>query len=163
MSQINAPMRIPWPPILFAGCLSIILGARNLGVEAIVLSPFWLKGVAATIMLVGLGMIGMAVLEFLRGRTAIRPDRGATTLLDAGIFGLSRNPIYEGEALILGGLTLVSPNVPAILALLAFLIGINRLIRLEEAHLAHRFGEAYQHYRTHVPRFMVSWMRFSRR
>lgn len=79
--------------------------------------------------------------------------RRQTPLVNTGVFGLSRNPIFLGVMLTLLGLFLVIPNA---LTLLAFVLGvvlIQTQVRLEEEFLA-RTREGYAEYRRRVRRWL---------
>jgi protein-S-isoprenylcysteine O-methyltransferase Ste14 len=81
-------------------------------------------------------------------------DEHATPLVTRGVFGLSRNPIFLGMRLMLGGLFLVLPNA---VTLAIWLLG-DALIRiqvyLEEGHLLKLHGQDYENYRQHVRRWV---------
>jgi protein-S-isoprenylcysteine O-methyltransferase Ste14 len=77
-----------------------------------------------------------------------------TPLVTRGVFSLSRNPIFLGMRLMLGGLFLVLPNATT---LAIWLLG-DALIRiqvyLEEEHLLKVHGQDYEDYRQHVRRWV---------
>lgn len=157
-------MRWPWPPVLFAACLGGGLLAQALGLGGLRLAEWGaLRVLGAGLILAGLGMIGAAILAMLGARTEIRPDRPAGTLLARGMFGWSRNPIYEGEGIALFGLGVLLAAPALLLAALLFRLAIARLIALEEAHLSARFGAAYASYCAATPRFAFFRLPFSRR
>jgi protein-S-isoprenylcysteine O-methyltransferase Ste14 len=77
-----------------------------------------------------------------------------TPLVQTGVFGWSRNPIFLGLMLTLLGLFLVIPNA---LTLLAFVLGVVLIqiqVRLEEEFLGGAHGEAYAEYRQRVRRWL---------
>jgi protein-S-isoprenylcysteine O-methyltransferase Ste14 len=72
-----------------------------------------------------------------------------------GPFALSRNPIYLGEALILSGLAGIESSAGYAAAAALFVILVTRLaIVREEAHLAARFGAAWEAYAGRVRRWL---------
>jgi len=77
-----------------------------------------------------------------------------TALVQTGVFGFSRNPIFLGMIITLVGLFLVIPNALTLLTLLmgAMLIGIQ--VRLEEEFLLKSHGEDYARYKQHVRRWL---------
>lgn len=77
-----------------------------------------------------------------------------TELVQAGVFRLSRNPIFVGMIVTLLGLFLVIPNVGTLVTLLvgAILIGIQ--VRLEEEYLTSTHGDTYTEYRRKVRRWI---------
>lgn len=77
-----------------------------------------------------------------------------TPLVQRGVFGLSRNPIFLGMMLTLLGLFLVIPNA---LTLLIFVLGVVLIqiqVRLEEEFLAGTHGGDYTEYRRRVRRWL---------
>lgn len=78
----------------------------------------------------------------------------ATELVARGLFAVSRNPIFLGMTLSLAGLFLVTPNALTLLFLILGHVLIQVQIRLEEAFLAERHGEAYVAYCKRVRRMI---------
>ena len=77
-----------------------------------------------------------------------------TPLVQKGLFGISRNPIFLGMMVTLLGLFLTLPNA---LTLLAFVVGVVLIgvqVRLEENYLAQVHPEAYREYRQRVRRWL---------
>lgn len=111
---------------------------------------------------IALGLAGAAscvagVIAFRRARTTVDPMRpgAASTLVVAGIYRLSRNPMYLGFALALLGWALVLAKVSALLVLPLFVLYLNRCqIRPEEAALRARFGSAFDAYAARVRRWL---------
>lgn len=149
------PNRIPWPPILFFGCL---FGAYLL--NRILPVPFlYLGGVFALLgwllVVAALGVIVWAFLTFSEASTPIMPHRGARRLLTGGPFRFSRNPIYLAELAILIGLGLTLEPLWYWPAAWVFHRQITRLaIEREEAHLAARFGAEWEAYAARVRRWI---------
>jgi len=79
----------------------------------------------------------------------------AGRLVQGGVFGLVRNPMYIGNVLIAVGMTvyLRSPLAYAILIPL-FMFLYQALIAAEEAYLCDRFGSDYEEYCAKVNRFL---------
>jgi len=77
-----------------------------------------------------------------------------TALVQQGIFGLSRNPIFLGMQIMLLGLLLVLPNaVTLVIAVLGVAL-IQIQVRLEEDHLLRLHGEDYRVYQRRVRRWL---------
>lgn len=70
-----------------------------------------------------------------------------------GLFARSRNPIFLSMRLNLIGLMCLKPNLFSLLILASGELLIQLQVRLEEAHLPLVYGEAYEAYRTQVPRW----------
>jgi protein-S-isoprenylcysteine O-methyltransferase Ste14 len=77
-----------------------------------------------------------------------------TKLARAGVFRISRNPIFLGMMVTLLGLLLVIPNA---ITLMTFVLGvalINIQVRLEEEYLKATHGEEYVRYTQRVRRWI---------
>jgi len=77
-----------------------------------------------------------------------------TPLVQEGLFGVSRNPIFVGMIFTLLGLFLTLPNAFTLLASVLGVVLIGIQVRLEEEHLAQLHPEAYQEYRQRVRRWL---------
>lgn len=77
-----------------------------------------------------------------------------TTLVDKGIFKLSRNPVFLGVLLIYLGIFLIAPNVLSftLFALCYFILQIQS--RLEEEYLENTHGKIYLDYKKKVRRWI---------
>ena len=92
---------------------------------------------------------------FLHKRTAIRPDRPATTLAVSGPYSLTRNPMYLSLALLYAGIAILYQSIWALVFLLPVLFIIDRRVIVpEELYLERRFGPTYSHYRSRVRRWI---------
>lgn len=79
----------------------------------------------------------------------------ANTLVEGGIFGHSRNPLYVANMLILLGLAIVHNGwVMYLVVLPLFAFTYVAIVRAEEQYLRARFGGAYDTYCARVPRWM---------
>jgi protein-S-isoprenylcysteine O-methyltransferase Ste14 len=78
-----------------------------------------------------------------------------TALVDTGVFGLVRNPIYTAMLILELGIALLTPNA-VVLAGLALTVAALELQvrRVEEPYLLAKHGAAYRDYTTRVGRFI---------
>jgi len=84
----------------------------------------------------------------------------ASRLVHGGIYGLTRNPMYVGNMLMVTGLCMASGSVGATLFVIPFFLFVYQaIVSAEEAFLRHRFGSEYEEYCALVPRFLPSWRR----
>ena len=115
--------------------------------------PLRAAGIAA--ILAGLGLDVATMVTMRRARANILPHRAATALVTGGPFALSRNPIYLGNTMMLGGAGLAFANAWFLLAawMAARLVTVLAIQR-EEAHLASRFGAAWDAYARRTPRWL---------
>ena len=126
------------------------------------LGPVWTAELRLVALAVGailtIGGLGLAILGVRHLRNALTPlpyPRDDATLVQTGVYGRVRHPIYGG--LIIGsvGWGLLTAS-PAALAMAVVLLGFFELkSRREEAWLVDRFPE-YPAYRARTPR-LIPW------
>ncbi len=115
----------------------------------------WMQLLGQGLILLGIVAMALAVWEFLRARTTFIPRRVPTAFLQAGIYRFSRNPIYLGDALVLGGLIFYWDVLPGLLLVPLFCSLITRRYILgEEAGLEAKFGEEFTIWRSKVRRWL---------
>ena len=100
-------------------------------------------------MLAWAGQIGMGA----SWRVGVAED-ATGALVTEGLFRVSRNPVFTGQVLLLGGVALSIPAVLTWMAVLLFWLSARGQIMSEERLLETRFGEAYRTYRARVPRWI---------
>lgn len=152
----EAPSRIPWPPLLLAGLISLAYAAESLWqISTGFPLPPWLRLIGAILVVSSLSLISWSALTLWRAATTVRPDRPVSSLVVSGPFAISRNPIYLADTLLLIGLSL-SLSWPILLPCATlFAALVDRLaIRPEERHLAAKFPSAFEAYRSHVRRWL---------
>ena len=114
--------------------------------------PGWL---GTALVFVGLALMVAAVAEMMRKRTTPIPHMQPNALAQGGIFGLSRNPIYLGDALILAGLALRwDAPVGLILVPVFMWVITQRFIHAEEARLHAAFPDEFPRYAERVRRWL---------
>src|SRR5688572_19026060 len=106
-----------------------------------------------------LGFIGstLGFVEFRRAKTTVNPTNpgSSSSLVKAGIYRHTRNPMYLGFLLMLAAWATLMGNVISFLALPAFAFYLNRFqIKPEERALASIFGDEFRAYRTEVRRWI---------
>lgn len=142
------------------GGLLLLLVARAAGLAPAAVGRLdWLAAAPVRIagwalLLLSLGWIVVAQAQ-MGASWRVGIDRGSRPpLVRRGLFARSRNPIFLGMRLNLGGLFLVDPSAPTLAALLLGEALIQVQVRLEEQHLAAAFGADYDAYRREVPRWL---------
>lgn len=151
MTPRRALSEIDIPPLWLGLCAAAVWA---LGREFPVPVPF---GRVAGGGLVGLGLLlmGLAAAQMVLARTSFIPRRQPDRLVTNGVFALSRNPIYLGDALVLTGLCLAWRAPQALILVPAFMAFItHRFIRAEEAWIGAAYGPAYAAYRAKVRRWL---------
>jgi protein-S-isoprenylcysteine O-methyltransferase Ste14 len=114
----------------------------------------FLKGTGVVLLLVSLFWIVLAQAQMGNAwRIGIDHER-ATELVDAGLFGLSRNPIFLGMRISLLGFFLALPDALTLVVLVLSEVLIQVQVRLEEEYLKSLHGEAYASYQGRVRRWI---------
>ena len=108
----------------------------------------------------GLIALGGALVLTAAGQMVLRhttfiPRRDPSALVTGGVFALSRNPIYLGDALVLAGFLLINDGFLALPLVPAFMLLITRRYILgEEARILATFGDEYAAYCRHTRRWI---------
>lgn len=118
-------------------------------------NTWWTRALGDVLIVGGLGSMGAAFWEFLRGKTSVIPRQIPTAFLKRGIYRFTRNPIYLGDAMVLAG-AILHWDVPLALVLVpAFGWFISaRFIRGEEAGLIAQFGDDARDWMGRVRRWL---------
>jgi protein-S-isoprenylcysteine O-methyltransferase Ste14 len=147
------PNRLPWPPMIFAGCVIAGLVIHWLNALLLPQALFW-PGIA--LLGGGLFLDVWAMWTMFSARTNILPHRAADHLVTHGPFALTRNPIYVGNTIAMLGLALVLRNGWMVGAAIAAAgLTHNLAVVREEAHLKAKFGKAWDDYAARVKRWWV--------
>src|SRR5687767_5871133 len=114
----------------------------------------WLKWVGIALLL--LSLLWTVLAQARMGESwRIGIDREhQTPLVQAGVFGFSRNPIFLGMMFTLLGPFLVLPNAFTLLVFVLGVVLINIQVRLEEEFLSRTHGEDYASYCRRVRRWL---------
>jgi protein-S-isoprenylcysteine O-methyltransferase Ste14 len=112
-------------------------------------------GLSLACLALGLLLMVSAVMAMRRAATTVNPRRQPQALVADGVFGMSRNPIYLGDALILLAAVFWVNEVFALPVVAAFVWVINdRFIPIEEERLADAFGDPPAEYFQRVRRWI---------
>jgi protein-S-isoprenylcysteine O-methyltransferase Ste14 len=112
-----------------------------------------LVGIAFSIS--GISLIVAARREFARYGQPTDPGHPTSQVVKTGVFALSRNPLYLGGALLLGGMALTLNLFWSLVALLVSIIICQHVLIIpEEKYLTAKFGAEYQAYTTVVQRWL---------
>jgi len=103
----------------------------------------------------GIGLVAAAISTLVRARTTFLPDRESNSLVIAGPFAISRNPIYVGMMAVYVGAALVANMAwPVLLLPLVWILMRVLIINREERYLDEKFGVNYADYRRRVRRWL---------
>ena len=107
------------------------------------------------VVVLGVALIFDAVAWFARIETSPDPGRPTTKIVDEGPYQFTRNPMYLGMALIMGGLALLGDALWPLLALIPVLYVIRTaVIDKEERYLEAKFGDGYRGFKARVRRWL---------
>ncbi len=142
------------PPLIYGGFLIV-----GWAINAIWRLPFlaaWLvPWLAAPFITAGLLLALFAVGTMRQARTTLDHHHPTTTIVTAGPYRWTRNPIYVAFTLIYVGIACGLNCLWALVLLPAALLLIDRgVIRGEEAYLERKFGDPYRQYLAHVRRWL---------
>ena len=115
------------------------------------------KGVALILATIGILFCGLGVAGFRKANTTVNPVHPETTstLVQSGIYGITRNPMYVGFAVLLMAWGVFLGSIPALVFGFVFVPYMNRLqIKPEERMLESLFGEEYLSYMNRVRRWI---------
>lgn len=144
------------PPLIFL--LFLLAGwglGEILGGPVMIANESVRRTLALILIVVGLGFDGFAAGQMRRHATAVEPWKGASKLLDGGLFAHTRNPIYLGFAITYCGFSVAMDSLYALALLVPCLVVIDRMVvTREEAHLSAVFGAEYEAYCSKVRRWL---------
>jgi protein-S-isoprenylcysteine O-methyltransferase Ste14 len=106
--------------------------------------------------LLGVGIAGLGVRDLGTNLTSFPRPRERGTLVQEGLYGLVRHPIYCGVLLAALGWSLARASTVALLLTLALGLFFDRKAAVEERWLAARFPE-YTAYRKRVKK-LIPWL-----
>jgi protein-S-isoprenylcysteine O-methyltransferase Ste14 len=148
---------IPWPPLIYCAAIAI----------SIVLGLFyplpWIGDLLGDLLFAAgfVVLFAVAALWFtairamMRARTTMNPNGVPEHLVTSGPFGVTRNPMYLANTLMLIGVAFVSGIVWFLpLALIAAFATQKVAIEKEEKVLAAKFGKKYRDYAKRVRRWI---------
>jgi len=143
------------PPLALFVVVAALMYLLALG--APILATRYRYGLGLPPILLGACLAIAGVVQFRRADTTVDPrsPEKASTLVTDGVYEFTRNPMYLGFVLMLGGWVaiLASPASIAIVALYAFYLDRVQ-IPPEEAALKARFGAAFDDYAARVRRWL---------
>ena len=153
MSSLEA--KVP-PPAVAAAIAVAMWGASKL-VPALQVSSSLRLGAAAAILFLGIAFSAAGLLAFRRARTTVNPTRPekATSLVNSGVYRITRNPMYVGLSCVLVAWAVFLSSAWALLGPVTFVFYIGRFqIPPEERALTKLFASEYLAYQARVRRWL---------
>ena len=144
--------KIP-PPLVTMLCIGIIY-LFEIQIEY---SHPNLKTVGIIFLILGLIIIFLAVLKFIKTKTTVDPTRPYKTsnLVISGIYKITRNPMYLGMLFLIIAYAIYNNNVIGCIIIPIFIFYINKFqIEPEEIEMRKKFGESFENYCKKVNRWL---------
>ena len=118
----------------------------------------WRVGAGAFTVFVGLLTTSAGRRALLRHGTNVNPKQPTTVLVTEGVFARTRNPLYVGVSVALGGIALIFALDWLLLLIIPSCVILHfAVVRREELYLERKFGEAYRRYKARVPRYLLGY------
>jgi len=145
------------PPFIYVG--GLVIGYLIQWLWPIPIVPaglgLTLRVLGVIIVIAGAGLIASAALLFRSLGTEVDPHRPTTVVATDGPYRFTRNPMYLGMGLILGGLAFVGNALWPLLALIPVVWWTQtQVIAREEAYLEAKFGADYLALKARVRRWL---------
>ena len=111
--------------------------------------------IGLVLFLAGIFLAAWSARTFRKAHTNVLTSQSASTIVITGPYGFSRNPIYVGMFLGLGGFA-IAFNTLWFLAVLIAMVFVIRfgVIAREEIYLESKFGTRYLEYKARVRRWL---------
>jgi protein-S-isoprenylcysteine O-methyltransferase Ste14 len=143
------------PPVALAVALLAGLALNWLAPLPFVPAAVPAAWLGALVFTVALALFAWAVATMTRAGSNVPTSLPSTTIVDAGPYGFTRNPIYVSMMLALAGLAIAFNSLWLLLTLAIFAAVIRYgVVAREEAYLDRKFGDAYRSYRARVRRWL---------
>ena len=109
----------------------------------------------AMVFVFALALFAWAIVTITRAGSNVPTNRPTTTIVEAGPYRFTRNPIYLSMFLGLFGLAIAFDNLWLLMMLVPFALVIRYgVVAREEAYLERKFGDVYRRYRARVRRWL---------
>jgi protein-S-isoprenylcysteine O-methyltransferase Ste14 len=109
----------------------------------------------AMVFVLAVALVAWAIVTMTRVGSNVPTNRPTTTIVEAGPYRFTRNPIYLGVFLGLIGLAIAFDNLWLLMVLVPFALVIRYgVVAREEAYLERKFGNIYRGYRSRVQRWL---------
>jgi protein-S-isoprenylcysteine O-methyltransferase Ste14 len=152
--QDSAQVTFP-PPFVYLGFLLIGIAADRWLPWSFELTEDIRFALAGALAAMGLYLLIGAQGRFRRAGTDLKPWKATTAVVDHGVYGFTRNPMYLGMALIYVALAVAFLSIGALILLpLVIFVIRTQVIAREERYLESKFGDAYLAYKQRVRRWL---------
>ncbi|UXY50626.1 methyltransferase family protein [Pseudomonas tohonis] len=145
------------PPVLATLICALLMALLAYLLPPVEIAWAWRLGAALALAALGAGVCLAGVASFRRARTTVNPlvPEQASSLVQAGIYRHTRNPMYLGFAILLVAWAALLGAPLALFVVTGFVLYVDRFqIAPEERALAGLFGADYTRYRERVRRWL---------
>ncbi|BCG25283.1 membrane protein [Pseudomonas tohonis] len=145
------------PPVLATLVCALLMALLAYLLPPVGIAWAWRLGAALALAALGAGVCLAGVASFRRARTTVNPlvPEQASSLVQAGIYRHTRNPMYLGFAILLVAWAALLGAPLSLFAVAGFVMYLDRFqIVPEERALAGLFGADYTRYRERVRRWV---------
>lgn len=145
------------PPPLVAALFGLGMWVFSAGAPGIEIDVIVRSAAAIALVMAGLFFCLAGVISFRRAKTTVNPlkPETASSLVNSGIYTISRNPMYVGFALFLNAWAVFLASPWTLLGVAGFVLYINRFqISPEERALEKIFGDEFLEYKSKVRRWI---------
>ena len=154
VNDADNPGVVARPPLIYLGFLALGFMLDAVWPVAFVANDVQYP-LGAILTIAGVALMTSAIRQFRRAGTNIETPKPATALVTAGLYRLSRNPIYIALSLIHAGIAIAADNAWALVSLIPVLIILHYgVILREERYLERKFGDEYRRYKGSVRRWL---------
>ena len=137
-----------------------MLVAAGVGLDFLAPLPLMPQGFPAVwvgggVWLAGFAVAVVAIRQFRRAGTDVRTHTTTAVIVDTGVFGVSRNPIYLGGHIGTVGVAIAFDSLWVLATIVPFYLVIRYgVVAREEAYLERKFGDVYLDYKARVRRWI---------
>ncbi|MCG7588580.1 isoprenylcysteine carboxylmethyltransferase family protein [Photobacterium sp. OFAV2-7] len=145
------------PPVVLMGIFAIGMWLLSVQLPKQALFANGSTLAAATIAMIGVIIALSGVQAFRKASTTVNPlePQEASTLVNTGVYRITRNPMYLGFLLILVGFGVLLQSVYSLALCLGFILYMNRFqIEPEERFLEAQFSNEFVQYKKEVRRWI---------
>lgn len=147
--------KIP-PPLVMLFFACVMFGVSKLGLT-FTLESLTRRGIIALLLISGLAIALSGVRSFKKAKTTVNPLKpdSVSSLVDSGIYQITRNPMYVGLTLVLAAWAVYLSSWIAFSLIPLFIIYITKFqIIPEERALKRLFGDEFSEYKSKVRRWL---------
>ncbi len=150
-------LKLKVPPVVVAFIAVMLMKAVALITPGSAFLATLPTAIPYLIVILGFVVAISGVVEFRRHKTTVNPmlKTEATAMVDSGIYGYTRNPMYLGMLIALLAGMFYWSNFYTLLICPLFVLYMNRFqIEPEEAYLQEKFPHAFADYQSRVRRWL---------